>query len=99
MEASLQDGFKFLTTHVQSRLERSEHLFYQESEESAPFKYKYEARKILEELLKHPQLSSNEKNSSHITITIAIIYHGLGQNYFETEETSQAEKAFQNSLL
>ena len=93
------DHKHYLSTYVQHRLEESERLFYAASEETEPYKYKYQGRKVLEELSKDSRLIIDETNNdAYLLITNAIIHYGLGQNYFETEETSQAEKEFQKSL-
>src|SRR5689334_14276464 len=86
----------FLSTIFQTRLEEAENLSNLPSDETRPYDYKYDARKILEKLLlslEHYPLENDEAS-----ITKGIIHYFLGVNFFETEETHFAEKHLSTSL-
>ena len=77
----------FLYTIYQSKMEQNESLFHMVNPETAPFKHKYEGRKILKELLKHPLMKYDNENFLSVCANALTIYK-LGKNYIECEENS-----------
>ena len=65
--------------------------------ETKPFAEKYEAREILETMLKEIKEEWLEK-SDVVKIVKALIYNRLGQNYFDAEEISESERQMQLAL-
>lgn len=76
---------------VQRTLEKSEYLFNKIAPEEKPYDYKYQARELLEKLLKN-EIFSTQISFPEILATKGIIHHVLGINFVETEETSNGEK-------
>ena len=66
------------------------------SDETKPYENKYQSRKILDELIQKNNYDSLAKEVQYIYK--GILFYYLGVNYFDTEETYQAETYFHDSL-
>ncbi|TNV82669.1 hypothetical protein FGO68_gene10000 [Halteria grandinella] len=96
------DVVKFLTEEFQGGVEQAKALSEKMiDDESKPFEYKYQARKILQALnakLKEFQSVDEHKQSPLLTLTNSLLSFKLGVNFFDCEEFHDAEKNLQHSL-
>jgi KIF-binding protein len=91
----------FLYTVYQKDLEKAEELFKKvPEEEKTPFKHKYEARTILQNLLGNKFISIKDLDSPTVleACSNGIVLYKLGLNYSETEEYKDAETTLNKSL-
>ncbi|EGR30687.1 kif1 binding protein, putative [Ichthyophthirius multifiliis] len=89
----------FLKLTFQEKLEEAEYLYNLPAPEERPFDNKYKSREILQALLNHEYFSNPEYTQNEQKIICkAIIKFKLGANFSDTEENSQAESEYKQSL-
>lgn len=90
---------EFFYSSFQETLEQVDELMGRSADQTKPYEHKYTARELLQNLLNHERIQTQDEPARAAQ---ALIEYILGVNHFETEEITESERHYSkclNSLL